>query len=121
MRIIELSLFVPGWAIPWLVVLTIAAWIVGAKQFALGLTVLLIMDQVVAPLLEPYLATLPTWVLALVTATVILLVIHGLIVMIFGKEAAAHFTGTWLVRISDLLILGPFRMIRVLLRGLTGY
>ena len=121
MRLLELSFFIPAWAIPSLFVLTIAAWIVGAKRFALGLTVLLVVDQIVAPLLEPYIRTLPTWVLALLTAIVLLLVIHGLIATLFGKEAAGTFTGKWLVRISDLLILGPFRVIRILLRGLTGH
>lgn len=120
MKLLGLSVFLPGWALPWVVVAAVAAFIIGARRLGIALAILLVMDQVAAPLLAPVLAELPWWVLALVTLVVVLLVVHGLIAAVFGAEAAGHFTGTWLVRITDLLIIGPFRAIRYLLRILGG-
>jgi len=112
------GIFLPVWMMPWLVVGAIAAWIVGAYRLAVGLSIFVTADLLLVPLLKPYLTTLPAWVLALITILLVLMVIHGLLVVTFGREAAGNFTGTWLVRIGDLLLLGPLRFIGILLRNL---
>ena len=112
------TLFLPTWALPWVAVVGVLAWIVGARALAVASGLLLAAEFVVAPLLEPCLATLPTWSLMLIGVVMALTVAHGIIDFLFGKETASHVTGTYLVRLLDFLMFGPFRMLgRFLRRG----
>lgn len=111
------TLFLPEWALPWVFVVAIAAWIVGARALATAASLLLMVELVIAPLLAPWLATLPAWVLFLIGALMVLLVLHGVVEFLFGQEAAGHVTGSYLVRLIDFLILGPFRLLGSLVRA----
>ena len=113
------TLFLPEWALPWVAVLGIAAWIVGARALGTAAAVLLLAELVLAPLLAPWLATLPDWGLLLIGGVIVLLVLHGIIDFLFGKETAGHVSGTYLIRLFDFLLMGPFRLLGRLLRGLT--
>ncbi len=112
----EIGLFFPEWWTPWIGVAAVAFAIMGAGRMAAALGTFVAIDLIVAPLLEPWLEQLPPWASALIVIVLGLLVIHSLISLAFGPEAAGTFTGTWLVRISDMLILGPFRILRTLFR-----
>ena len=113
------TLFLPEWALPWVAVFGLVAWIVGARALGVAAAILLLAELVFAPLLAPWLATLPDWALLLIGGVMVLLVLHGIIDFLFGKEAAGHVSGTYLVRLFDFLLLGPFRLLGRLLRGLT--
>lgn len=118
--IATLTWFIPEWAYPWLIVGAIGAWIIGANRLAIALTVLVLLDLVLAPLIAPWLEEQPAWVLALLLIIVALMILNGVISLLFGKEAGGHVVGTYVVRILDLLIRGPFRVVRRLFRGLMS-
>jgi len=99
-----------------MVVGAIAAWIAGARRLAGALTLFVAVDVLVLPMIEPWLKAQPLWMLAPMVLLAVLLVINSLLTFLFGPEAAGHFVGAWLVRIGDLLLFGPFRAIRALLR-----
>lgn len=111
------TLFLPNWTLPWVVVVGLAAWIMGARALGTAAAILLLSDLVLAPLLAPWLATLPAWTLWLLGALMWLMILRGVIETMFGKSTAGHVTGTYLVRIFDALLLGPFRFVFRLLRG----
>lgn len=112
------TFFLPEWALPWVAVLGIAAWIMGARPLALAAAMLLLAELVLAPLLAPWLTTLPVWALLLLGGIMVLMVLHGVVDVLFGKETAGHITGTYLVRLLDALLLGPFRLLGRLLLSL---
>jgi hypothetical protein len=114
------TLFLPEWALPWVFVLAVAAWILGARPLAIAAALILVFEVVVAPLLAPWLATLPTWALLLIGAVMLLMLLHGAIELLFGSKTAGHVTGVYLVRLLDAFTLGPFRLLGRLLRGSTG-
>ena len=109
------TLFLPAWALPWIGLIGVLALIVGARGLAGAAGMILVVELIVAPLMAPWLATLPTWVLLIMGAVMVLTVVHGVIDFLFGKEAAGHVSGTYLVRLLDLLLLGPFRLLGRLL------
>jgi hypothetical protein len=111
-----LGLFLPDWALPWVAVGAVAAWILGLRGIGVSLAVLFVADTVLAPFLEPWLDTVPPWALVAGLVIVTLLVLQGFVVALFGREAWGHFAGTWLVRLGDLLLLGPFRALGAILR-----
>ncbi len=111
------TLFLPTWALPWVVVVGLVAWIMGARALGVAAAILLLSDLVIAPLLAPWLATLPAWILWSLEALMWLMILHRVIETLFGKATAGHVTGTYLVRIFDALLLGPFRFVFRLLRG----
>ena len=113
------TLFLPEWALPWVAVFGFVAWIVGARALGVAAAVLLLAELVLAPLLAPWLTTLPDWALLLIGGVMVLLVLHGIIDFLFGKETAGYVSGIYLVRLCDFLLLGPFRLLGRLLRGLT--
>jgi hypothetical protein len=115
------TVFLPDWTLPWIAVLACAAWIVGARGLAASAAGLVLADLYLAPLLAPWLAQVPTWVVLLIGGVFVLSILHGVIGLLFGEETTGHVTGTYLVRLFDWLLLGPFRllgtMVRLLLRG----
>jgi hypothetical protein len=110
----EASLFFPEWITPWIGLAAAAAAILGMKKAATTLGLFWGIEVFAMPILEPWLSELPMWVLAIALLILPLLMLHGFISFIFGKETAGHFTGTWLLRIFDFLLLGPFRILRFL-------
>lgn len=106
-----LTPFAPDWLWPWIGVVAVASLILGAKRLATTLGVLLGTHAIVVPMLEPWIDTLPTWAIALGTMILLLSVIQAVLTLLFGKEASGQFVGTWLVRLGDLLLIGPFRFI----------
>jgi hypothetical protein len=112
------TLFLPEWALPWIVVLAVAAWILGARALAGVAIAVVIADVVIAPLLAPWIEALPTWAFVLILVVFALTVINGLLVLLFGREAAGQVTGTYLVRLIDFIFLGPFRLLRFLVRAI---
>lgn len=113
------TFFLPEWALPWLAVFGLVAWIVGARSLGVAAAILLLAELVLAPLLAPWLETLPDWALFLILGVMVLLVFHGVIDFLFGKETAGHVSGTYLIRLFDFLLVGPFRLLGRFLRGLT--
>ena len=113
------TLFLPEWVLPWVGVFGIIAWIVGARTLGMAAAIFLLAELVLAPLLSPWLSTLPGWALFLIGGVMVLLVLHGFIDVLFGKETAGHVSGTYLIRLLDFLFLGPFRLLGHLLRALT--
>lgn len=109
------TLFLPSWALPWVAVFGLLAWILGARALASAAALVLLADLLLAPLLAPWLQTLPTWVLLLIGGVMVLLVLHSVIDFLFGEDTAGHVTGTYLVRLLDAVLLGPFRLLRRIL------
>lgn len=110
------TLFLPEWALPWVAVFGLLAWILRARALAVASALVLLGELVLAPLLAPWLRTLPTWGLVLIGGVMLLLVLHSILEFLFGKETAAHVSGTYLVRLLDAIFIGPFRLLRRLLR-----
>lgn len=113
-------LFLPGWALPWVAVAAAAAWIIGARRMGFVLAALVGAELVLPPLVEPWLETLPLWILVLGGLTLLLLVAHDLIAFVFNRKVAAHVTAEWLIRLVDFVMLGPLRLLWRLLRRLSG-
>jgi hypothetical protein len=80
------TLFLPEWALPWVLVLAITAWILGARPLAIAAAFIFMFEVIVAPLLAPWLATLPTPALLLIGAVMALMIFHGAIELLFGKR-----------------------------------
>jgi hypothetical protein len=114
------TLFLPEWALPWVLVFAIAAWILGARPLAMVAAFIFLFEVIVSPLLAPWLATLPTPALLLIGVVMALMLFHGAIELLFGKKTAGHVTGVYLVRLLDAFTLGPFRLLGRLLRGHGG-
>lgn len=114
------TLFLPEWALPWVLVLAIAAWILGARALAIGAGLILLLEVLIAPLLAPWLSTVPAWGLVLIGVFMALLILHAAIELLFGDKTAGHVSGVYLVRLFDGLMLGPFRLLARLLRGPPG-
>lgn len=111
------TLFLPEWALPWMVVLAITALVVGARGLAGMAAGVVAADLVLAPLLAPWIDALPDWALAPILVVFGLMVLNSALAFLFGREAAGHVTGTLLMRLFDLILLGPFRLLRALLRA----
>jgi hypothetical protein len=118
----EIGLFFPEWWTPWIGVAAIGAAIMGWYRLAAPLAAFVAIDIAVVPLLEPWIEQVPVWFLVLLMPIFALLVLYSLIALIFGKGVAdqviGQFIGTWLVRLADLLIAGPFRVLWWLLRSM---
>ena len=111
------TLFLPEWALPWVLVVAIAAWILGARPLAMVAALILVFEIVIFPLLAPWLEIIPTAVLLLVAPIIALMLFQSAITLFFGKRTAGNVTGVYLVRLLDALMLSPFRLIGRLLRG----
>jgi hypothetical protein len=90
----------------------------GESPWGAVAAMLLLTELVLAPLLAPWLETLPTWGLLIFAAVMVVVVLHQVVDFLFGREVAGHVTGTYLVRLLDALLLGPFRLLARLLRSL---
>ena len=113
MNSLQLALFfIPEWALPWIAVIGAAAWILEIRSIAFMAGVVLFIEFILAPILAPIIMILPNWALFLLSATVVLSLLSGAITFLFGKEAAGHVVGTYIVRVIDLSLFGPFRLIR---------
>jgi len=112
----EASFFFPEWLTPWIGIAAVAAAIMGMKKIAASLGFFFAIDVFVMPILDPWLGELPIWVLAIALLLFPLLLLNAIISFIFGGEAAGQFTGTWIVRIFDFLLLAPFRLLKILWR-----
>ncbi len=110
------TLFLPEWALPWMVVLAIGALVVGARGLAATAAGVVFADLVLAPLLAPWIAAVPVWALVPILIVFGFVVLNAVLTFFFGPEAGGHVTGTYLVRLFDLILLGPFRLLRALLR-----
>ncbi len=115
-NLLELGMFLPEWVMPWICLVAIAAAIMGWNRLAAALGLFVAIDIFVFPMLEPFFDQLPIWVLILCVAFIPLYLLHSLIQFVFGKETAGTFTGIWLLRVSDAIILMPFRFVRLLWR-----
>lgn len=111
------TLLLPEWLLPWLLVLAVSAWILGARPVAIFASLILLFEIVVTPMVAPVLASIPAAALLLVAPVLALMVFQGVITLLFGKRTAGSVTGVYLVRMLDLLTLGPFRLLGRLLRG----
>ena len=106
------TLFMPAWLLPWIAVLAIGALIVGARSLAIFLFTLLAVELVLVPMLGVWLESWPLWAVLLAAVIFALSIVNGLIALVFGKEAAGNYTGTMLVRLTDLILSLSFRSVR---------
>lgn len=121
MRATGLGLLLPEWAMVWCFVIAGAAFILGARRPALLLVAVPLFHWLVWPAVSQVFFDLPFLMQALITVLVPLLAVHGLISLVFGREAAGHFSGNWLVRLGDFLILTPARIIKIIWLRLFGH
>lgn len=111
------ALTIPHWVLPWVVVFGLSAWILGARSLAKASALLLTVSLLAPPLLASWLSTLPVWSMDLLILLMWLMVLNGVVRALFGKSAAGHVTGTYIVRLLDTLLIGPLRVgFRALLR-----
>ncbi len=112
MRLQSLSLLIPEWLTIWFAVAAVGAFILGFKRAGVALLGLPIIDWIVLPFVEPVIDQLPPW--ALVTFLILggLVLLHGLLTAVFGRDTVGHASGTYLVRLIDFIVLTPFRIVR---------
>ena len=107
----SLLVFSPDWLTVWFLVAAAGAFILGAKAAGYSLMAWPILDWIVLPIFEPAIDQLPLMWVAVIGAVITLIILQGLLSLVFGKEAAGHVIGTYLVRLLDLLFVGPFRLL----------
>lgn len=120
MRVQGLALFAPEWLTVWFAVAAVGAFILGFRRAGTALMGWPIIDWVVLPMVDPILDQLPGWAVASLLVVVGLVILQGLLSLLFGPEAVGHVVGTYLVRLIDFLVLGPFRALRWLFRMLVN-
>lgn len=107
----SLIIFAPEWLTVWFAAAAAGALILGFKQTAYALMAWPVIDWIVLPIFEPVIDQQPAWVAAVIIAVISLIILQGLLALVFGKEAAGHVIGTYLVRLLDLLFIGPLRFL----------
>jgi hypothetical protein len=116
----EIGMFFPEWLIPWIGVAAVATAILGLKRLAVSFGSFVAFDVFVMPWIKPWFEQLPPWVSIPAIVVFALLVIYALIALVFGEgvasQAIGQVIGTWLVRLLDVMILGPFYLLRWLFR-----
>ena len=110
------TLFLPPWALPWVMVLAAAAWITGARALAAAAATVVVADSLIAPLLVPVISSLPGWVFLPLLALLALTIVHRLVTLMFGPETAGNVTATLLLGGMRMLFWWPFRLIGYLIR-----
>ncbi len=116
----SLALITPDWLTIWVAILAIGAFILGFKRAGSALMAWPIIDWILLPILLPVIDQLPPWVALALAGIFSLLILQAFLMLIFPKEAVGHVIGTYLVRLCDFLLLGPFRSIRWLYRLFIG-
>lgn len=121
MRVQGLALFALEWLTVWFAVAAVGAFILGFRRAGAALMGWPIIDWIVLPLVDPIIDQMPAWAVAALVVVVGLVMLQGLLSLLFGPEAVGHVVGTYLVRLIDFLLLGPFRALRwlfsMLVRG----
>lgn len=113
MHLPALHLLIPDWSLPWLVLAAAIAFLAGAMRLSLTLGSIPVIKLVVGPALVPLVGTvLPIWALPSAAALCGLLALHGLIGLVFGREAAGQFTGSVLVALCLLVLKAPLAGMR---------
>lgn len=112
MRLQGLSVLIPDWLTIWFAVAAVGAFILGFKRAGVALLGLPVIDWIVLPFVEPVIDQLPRWALVVVFIVAGLVLLHGLLTTVFGRDAVGHASGTYLVRLIDFIVLSPFRVVR---------
>lgn len=110
------TLYLPEWALPWVAVFAVAAWIVGARALATAAVVVLLAELVLVPLLEPWIATLPLWALFVLLGVLAFTVEYDVIALVSNREIANKIMANQLSWLGKSLFLGPFRLLGFILR-----
>ncbi len=110
------TLYLPEWAVPWVAVFAVAAWIVGARALATAAVVVLLAEFFLAPLLEPWIVMAPLWLLFLLMGVVALTVEYDVIALIFNRKIADQIVADQLSWLGKSVFLAPFRLLGFLLR-----
>ncbi len=113
------SLLLPDALTPWFAVGAVSAAVLGWQNIARGLAVLPLVNWIVLPLLDPFIDMLPLWVLLVIVPIAALMFLHAVVATLFGREAAGHVVGTYLVRLIDGLLLIPAGTVRLIGRMLV--
>src|SRR5262245_799444 len=106
---------IPEWLLPWIAVAAAVGFILGQRSAGFGLAPAFVV-QGLAFILCPWLDHRPLWSQALLTLLVWLLLMRAAISIVFGGRVADGFAAQWVIRIVDLLIVGPLRAVAFLLR-----
>ncbi len=109
MRFQGFAILAPEWLTMWFAVAAVGAFILGFNRTGTALLGWPIIDWIVLPIIEPVIDQLPGWVVAVIVAVIALVMLQGILSLLFGRAAVGHVVGTYLVRLIDLVFLGPFR------------
>jgi hypothetical protein len=107
-----MAVFAPEWLTVWFAIAAVGAFILGFRRAGMALMGWPIIDWIVLPAIDPIIDQLPGWAVAALLVVVALLMLQGALSLLFGPEAVGHVIGTYLVRLIDVLLLGPFRGLR---------
>ena len=96
------------------------AMIIGRRRFGFTLFVSAMALLVTAALRQHVMSQLPSWLVAPVAIAFALVTAVTLLRFLVNREAYGHVVGTYLVRLIDLIFLGPFRLLAWLFRRRRG-
>ncbi len=113
-----LSHLIPEWTLPWIAVAAAVAFVLGRPRAGSGFALAFILLTWLTPILKPWLEQQPLWLQAVWVLAVWILLMQAIISLIFGRAVGDGFATHWVIRIVDLLVLGPLRGIAYLLRVL---
>ena len=119
MQLSGIGMLIPDWVLGWLAVAAVGAAIIGLpRRIVFGFAAPPLFRWIILPNIDPWFAAQPFWFRTSAVLIISLLGIQAAITLVFGKQVAGHFVGTMLVRLFDLLLLGPLRGIAALIRRL---
>src|ERR1039458_8645538 len=111
-----LSHLIPEWTLPWIAVAAAVAFILGRPRAGSSFALTFILQAWLTPILKPWLDQQPLWLQAIWALVIWILLMQTIVSIIFGRRVGDGFATHWVIRVVDLLILGPFRGIAYLLR-----
>lgn len=101
----------PTWTLPWFALAAVIAFLMRDLRLSLALAMVPLLRLVLIPTLWPVVAEFPVWALLILAVVIVIHTLHRLIVLVFGKQAAGHFTGSVLVSGAAWMLRTPFIVI----------
>lgn len=108
----------PEWAMIWLFLAGVAAFILKARRLAAAFEIMPALHWIIFPVLTVLNVPLPLWSGPVVEVLAALLLLQSLLSIVFGKDVAAGVIAGLLLRGIDGLLRGPMRKLQTALRGM---
>ena len=96
--------FLPDWTLPWFAAGAAFAFLFRYRRLSLALALIPVVRLLIAPAVWSRLPTLPAWLVPILAVGFALYILHRLVALVFGREAAGHLTGSILFSGAVLLL-----------------